>query len=69
MTRFAVELAGVTGHAPRICALITAQGDSTEGIRNFYDAAHDAGWSPSHLALFPMPNVEDPQRSTCSIRT
>jgi peptidase E len=62
LTHYAVELAEVTGRAPRICALITAQGDSTESIRNFYDAAHHAGWTPSHLALFPMPNVEDPRQ-------
>jgi peptidase E len=59
LVRYAVELAGVTGRAPRICGLISAQGDSSEGIRNFYDAAQAAGWRPSHLALFPMPNVED----------
>ncbi len=59
LTRYAVELAGVAGRAPRICGLITAQGDTPDGVRNFYDAAHQAGWSPSHLALFPMPNVED----------
>jgi peptidase E len=59
LTRFAVELAGVSGRAPRICGLFTAQGDLPDSIRNFYDAAHLAGWTPSHLALFPMPNVED----------
>jgi peptidase E len=59
LTRYAVELANVTGRAPRICGLITAQGDTPDGVRNFYDAAHSAGWSPSHLALFPMPNVDD----------
>jgi peptidase E len=59
LTRYAVELAGVTGRAPRICGLITAQGDTPEGVRNFYDAANHAGWQASHLALFPMPNVED----------
>jgi peptidase E len=59
LTRYAIELANVTGRAPRICGLITAQGDTPDGVRNFYDAAHMAGWSPSHLALFPMPNVDD----------
>jgi peptidase E len=59
LVRYAVELAGVTGRAPRICGLISAQGDSSDGIRNFYEAAQSLGWRPSHLALFPMPNVED----------
>jgi peptidase E len=59
LVHYAVELAAVTGRIPRICGLITAQGDTPDGVRNFYDAAHQAGWSPSHLALFPMPNVED----------
>jgi peptidase E len=56
---FAIDLAGLSGRAPRICALATAQGDSPEPIRNFYDAANLAGCTPSHLALFLMPNVED----------
>jgi peptidase E len=59
LTRYAVELANVTGRVPRICGLITAQGDTPDGVRNFYDGAQAAGWSPSHLALFPMPNVAD----------
>jgi peptidase E len=59
LVRFAVELAGVTGRPPRICGLVTAQGDTPDGVRNFYDAAHAAGWTPTHLALFPMPNVAD----------
>ncbi len=56
---YAIELAGVSGRAPRLCFLATAQGDSPELLRSFYDAAHLAGVTPSHLALFPMPNVED----------
>ena len=59
LVRFAVGLAGVTGRAPRICGVMTASGDPADGIRNFYDAATAAGWTPSHLALFPMPNVAD----------
>ena len=30
-------------------------------IRSFYDAALQRGFAPSHLALFPMPNVADPR--------
>src|ERR1700722_20311781 len=59
LVNFAVERAGVSGRAPKICALVTAQGDNPEPIRAFYDAAHLAGYSPSHIALFTMPNVED----------
>ena len=59
LTHHAVELAGVTGRAPKVCYLGTAGGDSTEGIRNFYDMAQLAGFAPSHLQLFSMPNVPD----------
>jgi peptidase E len=61
LTDFAIELAGVTGRAPRVCFVATAMGDNSEQIRGFYDAAVHRGLSPSHLALFPMPNVEDPR--------
>ncbi len=61
LTDHAVELAGVTGRAPRVCFLATAMGDNAEQIRGFYDAAQQRGFHPSHLALFPMPNVEDPR--------
>ncbi|HEX8093561.1 Type 1 glutamine amidotransferase-like domain-containing protein [Jatrophihabitans sp.] len=61
LTDYAVELAGVTGRAPRVCFLATAMGDNSEQVTCFYDAAVQRGFSPSHLALFPMPNVEDPR--------
>ncbi len=61
LTDYAVELAGVAGRAPRVCFLATAMGDNAEQIRGFYDAAGLRGVVPSHLALFPMPNVEDPR--------
>jgi peptidase E len=57
---FAVELAGVTGRAPRVCGLFTAMGDSPAVIRDFYDAGHQAGFQASHLALIPMPNLAEP---------
>jgi peptidase E len=59
LTDYAIELAGVMGRAPRVCYLASALGDSADSIRNFYDAANLRGLHPSHLALFPMPNVED----------
>ncbi|WP_193611284.1 peptidase E [Nocardioides lijunqiniae] len=59
LTRHAVDLAGVTGRAPRVCYVGTAGGDAAEGIRNFYDMAQLAGFAGSHLSLFTMPNVPD----------
>ena len=62
LTRHAVELAGVTGRAPRVCFLATACGDDGRLISTFYDNAWREGWTGSHLALFPMPNVDDPHQ-------
>lgn len=59
LTRYAVELAGVTGRRPRVCFVATAMGDHAGSITTFYDAARIAGFEPSHLALFPMPNLDD----------
>ena len=59
LTSYAVDLSGVTGRAPRVCFLATAYGDNPELIRNFYDMAMEAGFHPSHLQLFAMPNVDD----------
>ena len=59
LTEYAIELAGVTGRAPRVCFVPTACGDSSELIRCFYDAAQLRGLAASHLALFSMPNVAD----------
>jgi peptidase E len=42
-----------------VCFLATAQGDSAAVLQNFYDAAAVRGLSASHLAVFPMPNVDD----------
>ncbi|HET6877713.1 MAG TPA: peptidase E [Jatrophihabitans sp.] len=59
LTEYAIDLAGVTGRAPRICFLATSMGDSPAVIANFYAAAQLRGLAASHLALFPMPNVAD----------
>ena len=60
---YAVELAEVTGRRPKVCMLHTALGDDSKWIAMTYAAL--AGHRPdielSHLALFPMPNVEDPR--------
>ena len=37
----------------------TAHGDNPAGLQLLYAAAHVRGIAPSHLALFPMPNVDD----------
>ncbi len=59
LTDYAVDLAGVTGRAPRICFVGTAGGDDRTMLHHLYEAAQVAGLSPSHLSLFPMPNVPD----------
>ena len=59
LTEYAIELSGVSGRAPRVCFLATALGDNPEIIRMFYDAALVRGLQASHLAAFPMPNVDD----------
>lgn len=59
LLEYAVELAAVTGRAPRVCYLATAMGDDRSTIADFYAAAVMVGWQPSHLTLFPMPNVAD----------
>lgn len=59
LTDYAVDLAGVSGRAPRICFLATAGGDDKATLHHLYEAAQVAGLEPSHLSLFPMPNVAD----------
>jgi peptidase E len=57
LVRFAAELSGAT--SPKVCALHTATGDDPARRAGWYAAVAGAGWRPSHLALFPMPNVDD----------
>ena len=59
LTEHAVALSGVTGRRPRVCFLATAMGDSAEVVQAFYDAARYAGYEGTHVALVPMPNVDD----------
>ena len=59
LTDYAVDLSGVTGRAPRVCLVATAQGDNSTALRNLYDAAQVRGFAATHLTLFPMPNVDD----------
>ena len=66
LTRHAVELAGVTGRAPRVCFLATASGDSPTALTALYEAATLSGYHASHLSTFPMPNVPDPAEHLAS---
>lgn len=59
LTDFAVELSGVTGTTPRVCLLATAMGDDKAVLHYLTEAAQSRGFAPSHVALFPMPTVED----------
>lgn len=59
LSTYAVDLAGVTGRAPRVCFLATALGDNELVLARLHDAARVAGWQSSHVQLFPMPNHED----------
>lgn len=60
LTRYAVELAGVTGRAPRVCFLATASGDDSAVLTSLYEAATLRGYHASHLTAFSMPNLPDP---------
>lgn len=59
LIRMALELSGA--ERPRVCYLGTATGDSANGLTGYYGAMSQLDARPSHLALFAMPNVEDPR--------
>lgn len=59
LTDLAVDLAGVTGRAPRICFLATAHGDNSVVLHDLYAAAQVRGFTATHVSLVPMPNVAD----------
>ena len=51
---------GLTGKdRPKVCYLGTAMGDDAAYTLMFYDVAREVGFEPSHLDLFPLPNVPD----------
>ena len=54
----ALELSGAA--QPRVCVLNTATGDEPAGYVRMYARLAQHGARPSHLQLFPMPNVADP---------
>jgi len=59
LSEYAIDLAGVTGRAPRLCFVATALGDNPLVLHRLIDAAQSRGLFASHLTLFPMPNVDD----------
>jgi peptidase E len=58
LLRYALDLTGQD--RPRVCFLATALGDAADTIARFYAAFAGTDAEVSHLALFPMPNHEDP---------
>jgi peptidase E len=59
LVKKALSLSGA--QRPKLCFVPTASGDATQYVQLTYAAF--SGWSVdvSHLALFPMPNVDDPR--------
>ncbi|GAA2721672.1 peptidase E [Actinocorallia aurantiaca] len=57
LLRYAFDLTGQD--RPRVCFLATATGDPAERLALAYDAFNRMDAEVSHLALFPMPNIED----------
>ena len=57
LLRRAVELSGA--ERPKLCGVFTAMGDDPSLLAWWYAAISAAGWQPTHLAVYPMPNVED----------
>ncbi|MGH3744393.1 MAG: Type 1 glutamine amidotransferase-like domain-containing protein [Mycobacteriales bacterium] len=56
--RYAAELSGAS--QPKVCVVNTAGGDSERWLGWSYAAIAAAGWTPTHLQVYPMPNVPDP---------
>ncbi|MEU6075641.1 peptidase E [Micromonospora sp. NPDC047074] len=54
----AAELADA-GPEPRICFLNQAEGDQPATIARVYEAFAGSRFRMTHLALFPMPNIDD----------
>ncbi|MCD0451026.1 peptidase E [Actinocorallia sp. API 0066] len=57
LLRYAFDLTGQD--RPRVCFLATALGDQAEPVAQLYEAFGRLDAEVTHLALFPMPNVED----------
>jgi peptidase E len=61
LVHHAVELSGVTGRAPRVTHIGTAAGDQRWFNAELDQAAKIAGFDFSHLNLFTMPSIDDPE--------
>lgn len=59
LVKYAMELSGQK--RPKLCVLNTANGDDQSAYLRFYDRLADTPARVRHLALFPMPNVPDPE--------
>lgn len=57
--KYAMELSGQS--KPKLCVLNTAVGDDPGTYLRFYDRLAETPVRVRHLALFPMPNVADPE--------
>src|SRR6202453_2546358 len=57
--QYAAQLSGRS--RPRLCVLNQAVGDDPNTYLRFYDRLAGAPIELRHLALFPMPNVSDPE--------
>jgi len=57
--QYAMELTGRP--APKLCVLNTAVGDDPSASLRVYDRLATTSARVRHLALFPMPNVADPE--------
>src|SRR5215469_2794286 len=55
----ALSLSGAA--TPRVCVLNTANGDDPVSYQKFYAILSQNGARVSHLQLFAMPNVDDPE--------
>lgn len=59
LVKYAMELSGQK--RPKLCVLNTANGDDQSAYLRFYDRLAETPARVRHLALFPMPNVPDPE--------
>lgn len=61
LVHYAVELSGVTGRTPRVTNIGTASGDQRWWAAEIDQAAKVAQFDLTHLNLFTMPNIADPE--------
>ena len=59
LVHYAVELSGASAVVPKVCIVGTAGGDDPRDQVDMSEAGRIAGFSLTHLRLFPMPNLDD----------